>query len=416
MFERLYTRPVIIAQHYTSPLSVERIAYLRSLEAQGMGISSLCDTAAYLLVIVRRLNLVNRPGEAISTEEIEREAVRWAARAEGTSNHRAGESSRHNFRLQATKWLRFLGSVPAKPRPLKPLARYVADFATYMESERGWSPVTIRCSSIVLHRCLGQLTADEESLATITIGKIDQLVQGLVSHGNCARSSVQRYATTLRAFFRYAEARGWCQLGLADAIQSPRVYSQSLLPAGPSWPEVQQLIANTVGDRRCDIRARAVIMLVAVYGLRAGDVTSLRLEDIDWERETFIVRSPKTRKDRTYPLIQPVGDAILRYLREARPRSPHRELLLTLSTPIRPVRTVWPIVANRLLPMGLSIPRHGPHALRHACATHLLAQGFSLKEIGDHLGHKNLDSTRVYAKVDLAGLRQVADFDLGGLL
>ena len=73
------------------------------------------------------------------------------------------------------------------------------------------------------------------------------------------------------------------------------------------------------------------------------------------------------------------------------------------------------MVCPRLQALGVSLPHYGPHALRHACATHLLAQGLSLKEIGDYLGHQHHDSTRIYTKVDLAGLRQVADFDLGGL-
>ena len=73
------------------------------------------------------------------------------------------------------------------------------------------------------------------------------------------------------------------------------------------------------------------------------------------------------------------------------------------------------MVSQRLHALGLSLPHYGPHILRHACATHLLEQGLSLKEIGDHLGHQNADATRLYAKVDLVGLRQVGDFDLGGL-
>jgi site-specific recombinase XerD len=78
--------------------------------------------------------------------------------------------------------------------------------------------------------------------------------------------------------------------------------------------------------------------------------------------------------------------------------------------------TLYLVVARRLRAVNPRLARYGPHALRHACATHLLEQGLSLKEIGDHLGHQHPDTTRIYAKVDLGGLRQVADFDLGGVL
>ena len=231
-----------------------------------------------------------------------------------------------------------------------------------------------------------------------------------------ARITIHTWAGEVRAFFRYAETRGWCRQGLAACIHGPRIFAQASLPTGPSTEEVQRLIAMTEGDRPVNIRDRAILMLLAIYGLRAGEVNRLRLEDLDWERELLTVMSSKTQRSRTYPLIRSVGDAILRYLREVRPRTPYRELFLTMLAPIRPLRqALWRIVATRLRSVNGSLRHHGPHALRHACAARLLAQGLSLKEIGDHLGHVDPEATRIYAKVDLRGLRQVADFDLGGL-
>ena len=173
----------------------------------------------------------------------------------------------------------------------------------------------------------------------------------------------------------------------------------------------------TEGDRPSNIRARPILMLLAVYGLRRGEVSRLRLDDFDWEHEVFRVVASKTGRVRTYPLIHSVGDAILRYLKEVRPRSSHRQLFLSLRPPFRPVcSSLWGMVGKRLRSLDVSLPHYGPHALRHACASRLLAAGLSLKEIGDQLGHMDPDSTRIYAKVDLAGLRQVADLDLGGVL
>jgi integrase/recombinase XerD len=159
-------------------------------------------------------------------------------------------------------------------------------------------------------------------------------------------------------------------------------------------------------------------MLLAIYGLRSGEVVTLRLENFDWEQETLNVFHHKSQRLRTYPLCRSVGDAVLRYLREVRPRSDRREVFLTLLRPFRPLQSygVSGIVHQRLHALGITLPHYGSHALRHACATHLLAQGLSLKEIGDHLGHQHPDTTRIYTKVDLAGLRLVGDFDLEGLL
>ena len=239
----------------------------------------------------------------------------------------------------------------------------------------------------------------------------------MLGQGGYARVTIQTWAGELRAFFRFAETRGWCRKGLAACIRGPRLFAQASLPLGPSWDEVRRLLAMTEGDRPADIRDRAILMLLAIYGLRAGEVSRLRLEDFDWEHEVFTVTSSKTRRPRTYPLTRSVGDAILRYLKEVRPRSSHRELFLTLLRSLPAVaHALWHIVAKRLRSLNVSLPHHGPHALRHACATRLLAEGLSLKEIGDQLGHTDPESTRIYAKVDLVGLRQVADFDLGGLL
>jgi integrase len=158
-------------------------------------------------------------------------------------------------------------------------------------------------------------------------------------------------------------------------------------------------------------------MLLAVYGLRAGEVTALRLEDFDWEREMLSVPHGKSRRPRTYPLCRPVGDAVLRYLREVRPRSGRREVFLTLVAPFRPLtaKSLGRAVSRRFRALGLTLPHYGAHMLRHACASHLLSQGLSLKEIGDHLGHSDPDATRIYAKVDLAALRAVGEVALEGL-
>jgi len=160
------------------------------------------------------------------------------------------------------------------------------------------------------------------------------------------------------------------------------------------------------------------LMLLAVYGLRRGEVARLQLDDLDWAGERIVVPRPKQRRIQHYPLVPPVGEAIVRYLQEVRPRCTYRSLFLTMAAPIRPLSalSITPIVRWRLKALGVDLPRRGAHCLRHACATHLLASGFSLKEIGDHLGHRAAKSTLSYTKVDLAGLRQVAELDLGGLL
>src|SRR6266567_4814086 len=142
-----------------------------------------------------------------------------------------------------------------------------------------------------------------------------------------------------------------------------------------------------------------------------GEVARLQLTDIDWRAETFTVSHSKRGGAQKYPLQHEVGEAILKYLRKARPRCACQHLFITLTPPYRPLCTssLWEMTSRRMRAVGIRCRRQGPHCLRHACATHLLESGASLKEIGDLLGHRNAASAGIYAKVHLTALRRVAD-------
>lgn len=415
MFDRLFTRPAAQARQRAAPFAEERRAYLIRLADQGASRKSLRLAANYLLVVIDALRLADRPREDITLAEVRDHATRWAGRRPRPRNWAGGRAAQAAFLGEATRWLQFLGRLESPPVPVSPHAGIVAGFADHMRHHKGLSPQTVRGRLWFVRLFLNRLGPPDGPGREITAARIDDTFQGMTGSGGYSRVTIRVFANHLRAFLAYAETCGWCRRGLAAAVQGPRLFAHATLPAGPSWADVRRLLATTDGDRPADVRDRAILLLLAVYGLRAGEVTRLRLEDFDWDAERLTVTGLKTRRRRTYPLGRPVGDAVLRYLREVRPRSAHREVFLSLRAPVRPLRQLWPVVGLRLRPLGLSLPHHGPHALRHACATHLLAHGLSLKEIGDHLGHTDPDTTRIYAKVDLAGLRLVAEFDLGGL-
>ena len=159
-------------------------------------------------------------------------------------------------------------------------------------------------------------------------------------------------------------------------------------------------------------------MLAAIYGFRSSEIRLLRLEDLDWVQDLIHLHRPKQRQEQRYPLVGEVGSAIALYLRQARPRSDQREVFLQVVPPFQPLTSggLSTLVRTHLKRLALTLPHFGPHALRHACASHLLAEGFSLKEIGDHLGHSDPRSTLLYAKVNLPGLRKVSDLVLEDLL
>jgi len=286
-----------------------------------------------------------------------------------------------------------------------------------MRQERGLaeSTITLRCGFV--RKFFDRLAGPPATLQAVRLKHVEEVLawQG---HQGYTRGSLRAYAEALWAFFRHAQRRGWCAPGIAAAITAPRVFREERLPSGPSWEDVQRLLASVHTDRPKDIRDRAVILLLATYGFRVDEVRRLRLEDIDWEQERISVTRSKQRQAQQYPLSRVVGEAVLRYLKEVRPRVKDRSLFLTLTAPYRGFRPagLWPSVGPRVRALGIRVEHPGPHCLRHACAARLLSQGLSYKQIADHLGHRSLEATRIYAKVDLARLREVGNFDLGGLL
>jgi integrase/recombinase XerD len=413
MFDKLFNCPEAVAQHQSAPLLNERVRYLCHCQDVGSPRGTLRRKAHELLVIIDQMNL--RAEQALHLKDIEAAALRWAYRQPSHYKLRDPEKARRHFVRTAKRWLEFLGWLQ---RPRVPeYQSFIDEFATYMEREKGLSNMTVRSECGHVGQFFSRHCKDGR-LASISIRQIDDAIAQKGMQDRCRRNSIKFYADSLRAFFRYAEEKGWCRPGLAAAIMGPHIYRQELLPSGPSWKVVQLLLASTTGNRPVDIRDRAILLLFVVYGLRSEEVQGLQLEDLDWKREVIRVVRPKSRRTQEYPLTATVGAAILRYLKQVRLRRPSRHVFLTLHAPYGPLSrsSLWKAVSERLRRLKPAIRHYGPHSLRHACATHLLCQGLSMKEIGDHLGHRKADSTCTYAKVDLAGLREVADFDLGGLL
>jgi len=416
MFCELFERAHAVARQQSAPLASERRDYLLRLASQGTARRTLKVVAHYLVAIVDRLHLADRSCKTISLSEIKRCASRWGCRHRVVAITRPSVC-RRRFIRHATRWLQFMGRLEVPPKVPLPYAKQIAEFVDYMRQEKGLSPHTITYRNITVQDFLTGLERRHHSLRDVSAREIDRWLTGKVHGGGYARLTVQTRASTLRSFLYYAQQKGWCREGLADTVKSARCYTGESFPLGPSWQDVRQLLSSLKDHHSSAIRDRAIILLLAVYGLRAGEVAGLRLEDFDWERELLRVRRPKQRKAQEYPLVGSVGDAVVRYLRKVRPASERREIFLTCRAPYRPLHsgTLWPVVARRLRGLGVKLPHYGPHCLRHACATRLLHQGLSLKEIGDHLGHTNPETTRIYAKVDLAKLREVGQINLRGL-
>jgi integrase/recombinase XerD len=414
VFDLIFFRSDALTRHLSAPLVDERRRYLANCAEEGMSNSTLRSKARTLLSITKYLKLAHGSNNQISLDEIEKAASRWSRKKHPTPSR----SIREQFMSEAVAWLSFLSRLQIQAKPAKAYDQMLVEFKEFMEKDRGLSPVTIehRCHSV--RPFLDRLLHERRSLDMVTVADIDSLLAQKVNEHHYARVSVRGYASSLRAFFRYAEMRGWCGGGIAGSIMAPRVFQQETLPSGPTWEVVQEIIDATSGDEPTMIRDHAILMVLAVYGVRSREVARLRLDDIDWQKDRIIFTRAKIGGSHPFPLHERVGAAIVRYVKEVRPKSRCREVFLTRHAPIGPLSAgaLWAVVGRQLRGRDLSIKHHGPHSLRHACATRLINEGLSLKEVGDHLGQRDPEATRIYAKVDLVRLRQVASFDLGGLL
>ena len=410
MFETLYKDPATIARYRCAPLAKERERYLSAVVAWGAADNVARRVARAQLVVMELLNL---PGADVPVQlaTVETAVREWSRNVPAVSAA--------DFRRYALRWLRFLGWLEEPVRDAHPHARQVGAHAAWMRDERGLSEATVgncRCES---DRFFVWAAGRNLALADIAIGDVDEYLTARVAGGNLRRTSARAAAGRLRSLFRFAEARNWCRPGIAACIMPPLSYPDRPVPKGFDRDEVGKLLATTEGTAPVDCRDRAVLMILATCGLRAGEVGALRVDDVDWERDMLRVFRPKTGRTDLFPLTPAVGNAVMDYLLEARPDAGReRALFLTIPAPFRPLTggTIGTIVKSRARRVGITGKRRGSHAFRHAAAQRLVDEGCGLKTVGDFLGHASPGATATYAKIDLAALRPVADIRLKELL
>jgi site-specific recombinase XerD len=226
----------------------------------------------------------------------------------------------------------------------------------------------------------------------------------------CGTPTTQALITSLRAFLRFLNFRGEFRDDLALAIPAVAHWRLAKLPHCLSAEEVDRLIAACNGTDPRRLRDRAILLMLARLGLRAGDVACLRLTDIDWNNGTLQVTG-KGRYQVRLPLPQDVGDALLRYL-ECRPANIDTDRVFIRSiAPCRPFASgdgVSSVVKQALKRANIDAPAKGAHLLRHTAATEMLRNGVPLDQAGLVLRHRSIDMTAYYAKADVALLKQIA--------
>ena len=287
---------------------------------------------------------------------------------------------------------------PAEPQ-------LVAGFKVWLRKHRGASDPTIKLYGRDADRLMTALGADPTGW-----GPADVRSYFMDRASKCGSGTVEKLTTSLRAFLRYLAVEGRCQAGLDNVVPTYANWRLAYMPRYLTAEQVNRLIAACDGEALSRRRDRAIILLLARLGLRAGDVAQLRLVDIEWETGSLRVCG-KSRYEVRLPLPQDVGDAIVAYL-ECRPSTDLGDhVFLRTIAPCRPFRNgdgISSVVKRLMQRAGIVTPVKGAHVLRHTAATGMLRHGVSLEKIGLVLRHRGIDTTAHYAKADVTLLKQIA--------
>jgi integrase len=301
-------------------------------------------------------------------------------------------------------YLRRLGVVPL-PEPLVAVtaaARCLERFRTYLLEERGLSEGTVVTDVHVAAMFLATRPSHDLGLERVTPAEIVEFVRV-----QCEGRGAAYVTAGLRAFLRFCHLVGLTPRQLVDAVPKVASWRLASLPKAVDAGTVKALLASC--DRRTTYGRRdfAVLMLLARLGLRSGEVTSLRFEDIDWRAGEILIRGKGPRLERL-PLPVDVGEAVAGWLKRGRPRCPAREVITRVRAPHGPLTPggISAIVHAACLRSG--VKHLHAHQLRHTVATEMLRAGAGLAEIGQVLRHQSQMTTAIYAKVDRSGLREVS--------
>jgi integrase/recombinase XerD len=301
-----------------------------------------------------------------------------------------------------------MSTARAVPQSVSPL---LAQYLDFLRDQQGVSQATIVIRRLAVRRFLQFLgrRLTPSQLRQLSAKRIHDYI---IRHSSgLTRASRKHLTSSLRSFLRFAHVRGYLPHDLVDAVPVLATWRLAHLPRGLSWEQVQLLLKAP--DRRTAVGRRdyAMLLLVATYGVRIGQVTALTRHDIHWHEQTIAFAPSKGGKPLKFPLEKSVAQALLAYLRRDRGPAPFDEVFLTIRGARRPLGVnnhLGAALKTYYRRAGIRASVIGTHAIRHAVATRLLEKGASIKTIADLLGHRDIGTTYIYTKVDLTQLRTLA--------
>jgi integrase/recombinase XerD len=295
-----------------------------------------------------------------------------------------------------------------KKHPPKSPEEVITAFERHMCDVVGLAPKTCQNHSRELSRFLEAVPVRKASdLKALTPLDLTSYLTG--RSVQCQPSSLHQIAGSMRHFLRFAKQEGWMIDPLSLAVPKIACRVAKDLPAYLTEQQLESLLGSWDTNTTQGRRDSAIGLCLARLGLRAGEVAALMLEDIDWRHGILRLSQSKNGHPAQLPLLAVVGQGIADYLRKGRPACPCREVFV-FHQPVRPMnaQAISQVIRRALQTCGIQVPRSGAHLLRHTLASHLVQNGATLKEVADLLRHRHINSTAVYAHLDVPQLRSVA--------
>jgi integrase/recombinase XerD len=412
----------LLSKESPSQLSQSRIAEQRIAEHLKEGRYSPYTTRCRIAVASRFVDYLNK--RHVALEAVEPADVEHYLQEElrlYRQRHRRIQGSMDDWRHRRTAGIHMLLRLVRKQwppelvgTPSEQFHRQVCEqYAEWMTDVRGLTRETTSRRCTEAQQFLSWLAerGHQQTLLNITIRDVDSYL--MVRAGSRRRTSIKLYATNLRSFLRFLYISGRVILDLSPVVIGPKRYAFESIPLALRSDEVRKVLETTHKDRsQKGLRDYAILTLLSSYGLRAGEVTALRLSDVDWQRDVLRIQHSKNGGPSELPLLPAVGNAILDYLQKGRPKTDACEIFIHHRAPYRRYpngSSLYRLVRNRITVAGIKPQsRLGSHAFRHARAVSMVRAAIPIKEIGDLLGHRSANATAVYLKLATEDLRDVA--------
>lgn len=304
-------------------------------------------------------------------------------------------------------YLREADIVPGAAPLVTPLGALLSQYRSWLIQERGLALTTVlRYENTARHFLVESSAGGAFEPAALTGADVNSFLLR-----ECARVSIgsaKGRVAELRSLLHFLYLQDITELRLGTSVPPVGGWRLATLPPpAMTAADVQLLLDSFDRSSLVGVRDFAIVMLVSRLGLRSIEVARLELRDVDWRAGELVVRGKGRRQDRV-PLPAEVGEALVAYLSCERNPADAVHVFLTCRAPRGPIRAdlVGDVVERAS--KRANLPKVGPHRLRHALAGELLRKGAGLMAISHVLRHQDLATTALYAKVDLAALRQVA--------